>query len=50
MNAPSWLPAILAALMLVIAAFCIWRIAMSRVLETPENIGHDVVVVHLALQ
>jgi hypothetical protein len=34
MNAPAWLPPILAALMLAVAAFTIWRTAMSRVLAT----------------
>lgn len=49
MNAPAWLPAILAALMLVIAGYSLWRIAMSRVLEVPSDFGHDAVVFLLAL-
>lgn len=49
MNAPAWLPVILAALMLVIAAYSLWRIAMSRVLGVPADLAHDAVVFLLAL-
>ena len=49
MNAPAWLPVILAALMLVIAAYSLWRIVMSRLLEVPSDLGRDVVVFLLAV-
>lgn len=49
MNAPAWLPAILAALMLVIAAYTLWRIAMSRVLDTPSDLPRDIAIALLAL-
>lgn len=49
MNAPAWLPVILAALMLVIAGYTLWRIAMSRLLGVPSDLEHDVVVFLLSV-
>jgi len=49
MNAPAWLPVILAAVMLAIAAYSLWRIAMARVLGTPTDFAHDTVVFLLSL-
>lgn len=49
MNAPAWLPVILAAVMLGIAAYSLWRLAMSRVLDQPADLTQDAVVFLLAL-
>jgi hypothetical protein len=49
MNAPSWLPAILAALMLIIAAYTLWRLAMARALDLPSDPAHDAVVLLLSV-
>jgi hypothetical protein len=49
MNAPAWLPAILADVMLAIAAFSIWRIAMAGVLRAPTDLAHDAAILLLAL-
>jgi hypothetical protein len=52
MNAPAWLPVILAAAMLAIAAYSLWRIAMARVLgpsSANPDFAHDAVVFLLAL-
>lgn len=49
MNAPVWLPAVLAALMLVIAAYSLWRIALARVLDAPVDLAHDAVTLLLAI-
>ena len=49
MNAPAWLPVILAVVMLAVAAYSLWRIAMARVLGTPADFAHDTVVLLLAL-
>lgn len=48
MNAPAWLPVILAVVMLAIAAYSLWRIAVARVLGLTVDIAHDVVLFLLA--
>jgi hypothetical protein len=48
MNAPAWLPVILAAVMLVIAACSLWRIVMARILGTPSGPVHDLAFLLLA--
>ena len=42
MNAPSWLPPILAAVMLVIAGYNIWRLAVSRIYGTRTDYQLDI--------
>jgi hypothetical protein len=52
LNAPAWLPVILAAVMLAVAAFSLWRIAMARVLgpsSANPDFAPDAVVLLLAL-
>ena len=49
MNAPAWLPVILAAAMLAVAAYSLWRIAMARVLGSTADLARDAVVLLLAL-
>jgi Domain of unknown function (DUF5134) len=48
MNAPAWLPVILALLMIAIAGYSLWRMAMSRFLDMRSDLGHDAVVFLLA--
>ncbi|HWG26295.1 hypothetical protein [Actinospica sp.] len=49
MNVPAWLPVILAVVMLAIAAFSLWRMAMARALGLPVDYARDAVVFLLAL-
>lgn len=49
MNAPAWLPPILAVLMLFVTAYCLWRIAVARLLETSTDYAEDAAVALLAL-
>ena len=49
MNAPAWLPPILAVAMLFITAYCLWRIAVARMLATSTDYANDAAVALLAL-
>ena len=49
MNAPGWLPPILATLMLAVAAYSLWRLAMARVLGLTADLAHDAVVFLLSV-
>ncbi|HEV2635253.1 MAG TPA: DUF5134 domain-containing protein [Actinocrinis sp.] len=41
MNAPAWLPAILAAAMIAILAFLVWRMAVSRLVDGTADYESD---------
>ena len=49
MNAPAWLPPILAVVMLVVTAYCLWRIAVAHLLETSTDYANDAAIALLAL-
>lgn len=49
MNAPAWLPPILAVAMLFVTAYCLWRIAVARLLGTSTDYANDAAVALLAL-
>jgi hypothetical protein len=49
MNAPAWLPPILAVMMLAVTAYCLWRIAVARILETRTDYVADAALALLAL-
>ena len=49
MNAPGWLPPILAAVMLLVAAYSLWRLAMARILGLTADLAHDAVVFLLSV-
>jgi hypothetical protein len=48
-NAPAWLPPILAVVMLLVTAYCLWRIAVARLLEAGTDYANDAAVALLAL-
>lgn len=49
MNAPTWLPAILAVVMLAISGYCVWRLAIARFLGMDTDYLHDAVLALLGL-
>ena len=49
MNAPAWLPDILAAAMIAIAAFHLWRLSVTRTFAARSDYELDVLLILLAL-
>lgn len=49
MNAPAWLPDILAAIMIAIAAFHLWRLSVARTFAARTDYELDVLLILLAL-
>lgn len=49
MNAPAWLPDILAAIMIAIAAFHLWRLSVARTFAARPDYEFDVLLILLAL-